>query len=439
MKPLISIITFIKNKNNRISTGTNAPGFSYTFAVPTGALSSTGGMNQQMFEEAYNSGEDVALNFLFVHEVHIESSFKHLTKKCKITFPRYINLSNIPLKIGAIPMFSRGDRVIVQLGYGTVDINTVTFPWTEVFRGFLTDIGFSTPLVLECEDIMFALKNYKFKYSSGNGKISLRDLVTKMFQIDKVKSAFKLIDPGKDGFTKPGDTSGTVPIVINTDTEPFHYSTESEKSIAEVLDELKKKLYIYIYFDDFGNLRFELPLINTSVLSIKPTPIYFNLQVIEDHLDFHLEDEVLVKVIFKSKQPQLMNSHNQEIVYIGQATGASGGKDYVGDYSGDSITVNSVDGLTQAQCNARAFDVLKANKYTGYKKGSHFTTFGTPVIYIGSRVDMQYLPTDKALTSRDLGLVFQEKTGRFQVIGVTRTFGIQGYRQKVELGIKLSD
>lgn len=81
----------------------------------------------------------------FVTGVEITRDTEKLTDICKITLPKKIKWdgeNEVPVK--------RGDAVKVWLGYD--DRNELAF------AGYVKEVGFKTPVVLECEDEMFKLK-----------------------------------------------------------------------------------------------------------------------------------------------------------------------------------------------------------------------------------------------------------------------------------------
>lgn len=75
----------------------------------------------------------------------IERSTEDLTDTCKITLPKRMlwdHKEGIPLR--------RGDKVRLSLGYDD-DLQLA-------FVGYIREVGFKTPIVLECEDEMYQLK-----------------------------------------------------------------------------------------------------------------------------------------------------------------------------------------------------------------------------------------------------------------------------------------
>lgn len=103
--------------------------------------------------------------FSFVNAVEITRDMEKLTTTAKITMPkkvRWDGMSEIPVK--------RGDTVKISLGYdGELQ---------PAFYGYVREVGFKTPVVIECEDEMFRLKQMpavKKAYRSVNLETLLQD------------------------------------------------------------------------------------------------------------------------------------------------------------------------------------------------------------------------------------------------------------------------
>lgn len=443
MLRLVSKITVIKNINSQPNRkdplgSILSPVLSNDFTIPSDCSEL---LDANVFTQIYESGKDVALEFNWVNNVEIDSSFKTLTKTAKVTFPRNLRFNGLQLMKGSSPVFGRGDRIIIELGYEWLNPKSNTYDvitsLKEQFRGYIVRVGIGTPLVLECEDQMFGLKQMRVKYPDTNdkvGKITLKNLLKRIFLLDINHNP--RLTPNQDIFafgmaenTATVKDANSIPIIVSTDTAPFTYSTINEKSVAEVLNDLRKKLGIYNYFDDFGNLRFELPFVNSGIIT-QFTPFYFEKQIIEEHnMKLQIEDEMAVKVVFKSKISDKKiggERYGNDTYHLDSVTGKKVGNGFVGDALGDTITINAPNDYSQADCDKYAQQVLKANKYTGYAKGSTFETFGEPTVYVGGAVDLN-------------STLYPEKGGRFAVVGVRRIFGMRGYRQNIEVGIGLGN
>lgn len=100
-----------------------------------------------------------------VTAVEITRDTGSLTDVCRITLPKKITWdgeSDIPVK--------RGDSVKVWLGYDD-DLQ-------PAFAGYVRDVGFKSPIVIDCEDEMFLLKQMETKknaYTSVDIETLLKD------------------------------------------------------------------------------------------------------------------------------------------------------------------------------------------------------------------------------------------------------------------------
>lgn len=90
--------------------------------------------------------------FLFdsVVEVETASSWDELTDTCIITIPRKLNWLGKNIAWGNDALFRKGDAVTVDLGY---DDDNVT-----VFQGYLNNLTADTPVLLDCQDAAWLLK-----------------------------------------------------------------------------------------------------------------------------------------------------------------------------------------------------------------------------------------------------------------------------------------
>lgn len=126
---------------------------------------------QQIPTEAWPA-RNKTIYFDFVCDFEANDGWKDLTNKGKVTLPkkvRYIdengkeiNLGNKNANIGGFsdtpPTFLRGDEVKIEAGYqyksGDQDfVQTATY-----FKGFISKVSSKKPFTLECEDLMWKLK-----------------------------------------------------------------------------------------------------------------------------------------------------------------------------------------------------------------------------------------------------------------------------------------
>lgn len=336
-----------------------------------------------------NFGREIL--FPFVTECETEESYENLTDTFKITMPRNIKMDGKVLFNGTNPIFERGDRVKVELGY---------YPTLRtVFEGWVTDIGAKIPLEIMCEDDMWLLKNTNITYpskellnvtytSKKNGTPQ-----TRAKQISTNITLKQLLDN-----ILPADIEYAEPL-LDVNLGQFR---KANASVSMVLDELRKEYGLYSYFRD-GLLYVGLP---SNASDTVTQEFEFERTIIDDsELQYQLSKDISVKVVAKLIG---LNNTFEEVT--------------VGDTDGSQITFHLYwDGVTLPKPNLKEFAQLKLDesKYDGYR-GS-FETFGEPYVRHGDIVKL----TSKKLPERD---------GNYLVTSVKRTFGMGGYRQVIEVG-----
>lgn len=323
--------------------------------------------------------------FDFVNDVEIETSYENLTDTAKIKLPRKLNFNGKPIVVGLDSLFKRGDKVKIELGY---------FPnLRTVFNGYITKIATNAPLEISCEDSMFILKQtivtYPKKYSlvtqgkSGkhlkkakviSSKITLQDLLDNIIP-DEIEYKC-LIDSNIGSFRA------------------------SNVSVAKVLDTLKNDYGFYSYFVD-GVLQVGLASDSSDT---NEAEFDFEENIISDtSLEYQRKDDVRLRV----KAISINSSDNSRITLD------------VGDDDGVQKTVYT---QNTSESDLKKFADLKLEelKYEGYK--GKFETFGEPYVRHG---DIAKLVSKK----------YPEKNGTYQIVSITRNFGVDGYRQNIEIGI----
>lgn len=172
-------------------------------------------------------------------------------------------------------------------------------------------------------------------------------------------------------------------------------------NLIQVLEELKKTYGLISFFRD-KVLRVGLAYYSEEA---EESIIDFQNNVISSSLEFVKEEDVRIKIKAISMLP---NNTKIEV--------------QVGDENGEQRTLTFYD-LTKADLTEIAERELPRYKYTGYK-GS-VTVFGQPVVKHGDRVDI-------------IDSKFSERQGKYLVDKVITTFGMNGYRQVLTLGAKIS-
>ena len=174
----------------------------------------------------------------------------------------------------------------------------------------------------------------------------------------------------------------------------------SNVTAAKVLDTLKRDFGIYSNFVD-GVLNIGLA---ENATDTNTEEFRFEETIIDDNaLEYYRIDDVRLKVKAISMK---LNNTKTEVE--------------VGDEDGEIKTFHAFD-LSESELKQFANIKLNTFKYEGYR-GS-FETFGEPYVRTGDNAK---------LTSKK----FPEKNGTYIIKNITRRFGMAGYRQIIELGLK---
>lgn len=131
----------------------------------------------------------------------------------------------------------------------------------------------------------------------------------------------------------------------------------------------------------------------------------FQRNVIDHDLEYMREDDVKIKV----KAISMLGDNTKIEVEVGDPQGAQRTLTYYG--------------LNESDLKATAERELPKLKYEGYRGG--LTTFGSPAIKHGDTIELA-------------DLKFPERSGEYLVDEVVTTQGMNGYRQKIKLGAKVS-
>lgn len=314
------------------------------------------------------------LEFDFVTELQINSTWENLTDTATLTFPRKLRYTKNGQVINNIvqgdnPLFKRGVAFKAMVGYGNQT--------AERFRGYISDITPRNPLFFEFEDAMYILKQTFIKaYSKEN--VTLQSLLT-----DILPDGFKFrvnasIDLGR--FRRSGST------------------------VAEVLKFLRED-YGVISFIRKDTLISGVAYENRSLDTVKLHEINLEQFGIEtDGLKFVREDDQRIKV----RAVSIFDNNTKIEVEVGDPDGGERTQYFYG--------------VNESTLRQYANEQLEKFKYTGFE-GS-FTTFVNPIIQHGDAVKL-------------ISEQIPDANGVYLVKGVTTTSGVFGGRQTIELDIKI--
>lgn len=353
----------------------------------------------------------------FINDVQIVSTWQNLTDTCQLILPKKIYVSDQFGKrvnwlgqstIGSDttpPLILRGDKVNIQLGYNypTKTLSEVIVMNNE-FDGYVSEINPKLPITLLCEDRMFQLKQIKVPNKAfSNTAYTVQSMLQEMLNLQASTKDIKLV------------TGSTLAEGIETNLNAIFRTQED--TIGSVLTRLRKEARIFGYFR--GN---EL---RCSGIVYYPSDrvqrvFAFQKNIIADSLQFKRIEDLRIGAKCYSLNKATTNSTNKN----GRAkTKTARLETFVGDTDGEIRTLyfwNVPDVKTLAILGNRE---LRKFFYTGYS-GS-FVTFGLPFVKHGDEVVIQ-------------DTVLPERNGSYLVKGVKKSFGQNGFRQEVELHLKLS-
>ena len=299
----------------------------------------------------------------------IERSTDDLTDTCKLTLPKRMLWD---AKEGA-PL-RRGDKVRLSLGY---DDNLQL-----AFVGYIREVGFKTPVVIECEDEMYQLKK------KPTVKKAYRSVTLSRLLSDQGLTAFKVLGE---------QTLGA-------------YRVKAD-NVAALLGELKEQgVRSFFRYEDSKPILYCGVLFDRGASSKPSQVIASGINLISDSsLKEQHGDTLRLKVKAISFLPTAKKGKTKKI------------KLELGDADGELRTLHTY-GKTESELRAWAEQEIRRLKRDGLT-GS-LTTFGARLF-------------DKLDT---VGIIIDsKKKGIYQVKKVTIKYGIEGLRQEVSLGLRLAD
>lgn len=299
-----------------------------------------------------------------VTEVEITRSIEDLTGTCKITLPKKLKwdgAAEIPIECG--------NAVKVWLGYDD--------QLALAFAGYVREVGFKTPIVLQCEDDMFKLKQ-KTAAKKAYRSVTLSQLLTDQ------------------------NTGYTLRVMGEQDLGQYRVKSDT---VASLLGELGQQgVKAFFRYED-GK-----PVLYCGVIfdrSVAISQVFSNgVNIISDS---SLEQQKASTMRIRLKAVSLMPNNKKKV------------KVEVGDADGETRTIHTYN-KNEAQLKAWAEQELKRIKRDGLK-GS-FTTFGHKLI---ERLDL-------------IGLIIDgKKQGVYQVQKNTIKYGTSGFRQEITLGQRVRE
>lgn len=309
---------------------------------------------------------DQSLEFDFVNEVQLVRSRKNLTATCTIKFPRKLMVLNGDINV----LLKRGSRVVVKMGYGKELI-------TE-FIGYIAKVGAKMPIEISCEDEMWHLK---------------QNTNSKAWKNTTLKEVIKYVYHG--------------PAIV-TDSNLGGFVIKKQ-STAQVFELLKSKHGVRCYFNSEGVLIAEVirnvKVVKNGNVGLNRVKYDFNVNVIDNDLEYVINDNIRIKVNGISKLP------TGKIIEFS-----------VGDEDGKVIPLNFRN-ISKEELEENVKKEFEHQRKNGYTKS--FKTFGAPYVepgYVAIMEDQKY----------------KERSGDYLIEAVTVTFGTAGFRRQITLEKRLA-
>jgi hypothetical protein len=369
------------------------------------------------------------LTYNFANSYETSDSWRSLTNTCNITIPKnvyvkdatgkLVNLGGTTVNIGGFgvnaPLFLRGDKVTVEAGYRFFDAagneKLLTSTW---FTGYIRNVGSKKPIVLECEDNMYKLKQINAPNKTYSASTSMESILKEIM----------------------AGTGFTVNALTKTTLGEFSIHNET---VAEVLGRLQKDYHFYPYFR--GNeLRVGSQVyIEQDAVDSGKKVFRFQRNIISDDLTYTRTDDMeLSAVCYSINKIELAGTGTtrggkkrtrhkrlEALVTIrnGRTTSyvrpdSSLEADFAPNVNGERRTLYFWDVQTTTELIKLGTDELKKYYYQGMK--GKFITFGIPFVRSGDNVDI-------------MDDILPERNGRYKVRSVAYTGGVGGLRQEIEL------
>lgn len=246
------------------------------------------------------------------------------------------------------------------------------------FTGYIRTIDAKKPIKISCEDGMFLLKTVEVK-KKGYPKVTLKELITDL--LDGTGVDFQLIDDD---------------IVLG----PYRIT---KNTVAEELNEIKKEFGLRAYFRTLDGVSKLYVGFTYPLNSRKRESFIYGKNIITEDFVYRIAEDVKIKIKAIS-----IDSKNKRIELT------------TGDKDGELFTVYKYN-VGMDELKRFADSELIRFKTTGFKGG--FETFGEPFV---NKCDVAYIEASDA------------NKGSFLIKKLEVNFGMNGYRQKIELGQPLN-
>lgn len=264
-----------------------------------------------------------AYEFDFVDEINIESTWKELTQKATISLPAALKFDKGKLK----QSIKKGDQVSIKIGYESFDQQ-------EVFKGYVSRVIPSVPVVIECEDEMWQLKQININATAKNE--TMKDFLSRILPVEV--DCFDITVPR---FTAINVTGAKLLDAIRTDFGFNSFFRAGKLVVGKPYDASNYKTHII----EFGN------------------------NIVNDNLEFAEKDDVKIKV------KAISNMASGEKIEV-----------ELGDPRGEERTLNFYN-LPKSELEKVATAEMEKLNYSGYRGDCEI--FGIPYVQHGDAVEIR--------------------------------------------------
>ncbi|CAB4135980.1 hypothetical protein UFOVP579_5 [uncultured Caudovirales phage] len=366
------------------------------------------------------------LFFDFCNQFDASDTWVDLTNQAKITVPKNIyvrdqNNKLLPLggdnvNVGGFdkfsPLFLRGDKIKIEMGYRYYRGNQEILEKSQIFEGYISEVQSKKPIELKAEDNMWLLKQIPCKPQTWNK--SVEELVATMLKDHPEITVNKL------------SSTSIGQIVVQNET------------VAQFLERMRKDASLEAYFRGnelrVGSLVY-LPgdnIVNGKIIFKK---FVFQGNIITDELTYKRKDDVIMSAVVTSQfetvngttkdgQAKTKKERLEILVYWNKKKNdwdyikKEKGKDLPANTEGERRTVPLVNVSSVAVMFKAGKDAIQKYFYEGFR--GKFTTFAIPYVRQGDNVIIE-------------DPILPERNGKYKVKGVNYSGGVSGHRQEIIL------
>ena len=351
--------------------------------------------------------------FNYICEIEIQTSWDLLTQTAKIEIPNAFRTKDMAQTI--INNILLGDEIRIYTGYVMDNINKKSgSDLVTRFVGYVTKIKPGYVVKIECEDMMWKLKQTVLDGYSKVSPVTLKQLISDIQGLTGLDFKVDIISTSD---------LGTVVIAPGN-------------SFCDVLEFIKTKYLVLIYF------RNKVLYVRRPIQFIGNPKGVFVVQkniIGADTLEYQVEKDVKLMVKMTNQLPKENAADEKKTIYCfydakGVFRSSTTPHEGYNQIEHTSIAPGKSGGLkSDEELKTEAKEIIQSQTYTGYK--GDFETFGEPVMQFGDYATIK----DYKYPERTGNMVAGQLVPYSYLIrSNTITFGKKGYRQKIGIyGIKV--